>query len=122
MKAVARAADARDRDLAFHEARKKAKRLRYAAESAIPIFPQRAEALASAAEAVQEVLGERQDTVVSRQTLRECGVSAHLSGENGFTFGRLHALEQQRSAELEQAFTVVWKDVPRGSLRRWLRS
>jgi CHAD domain-containing protein len=122
VKAVVRAADARDRDLAFHEARKKSKRLRYAAESAIPIFPQRAEALASAAEAVQEVLGERQDTVVSRQTLRECGVSAHLSGENGFTFGRLHALEQQRSAELEQAFTVVWKDVPRGSLRRWLRS
>jgi CHAD domain-containing protein len=122
VKAVARAADAHDRDLAFHEARKKAKRLRYAAESAIPIFPQRAEALASAAEAVQEVLGERQDTVVSRQTLRECGVSAHLSGENGFTFGRLHALEQQRAAELEQAFVAVWKDVPRGSLRRWLRS
>jgi CHAD domain-containing protein len=122
VKDIAGALDAHDRDLAFHEARKKAKRLRYAAESAIPLFHGRAETLASAAEAVQEVLGERQDTVVSRQKLRECGISAHLSGENGFTFGRLHALEQQRAAQLEQAFPAVWEDVPSGSLRRWLRS
>jgi CHAD domain-containing protein len=122
VKDIAGAPDAHDRDLAFHEARKKAKRLRYAAESAIPLFHGRAETLASAAEAVQEVLGERQDTVVSRQKLRECGISAHLSGENGFTFGRLHALEQQRAAQLELDFPAVWADVPRGSLRRWLRS
>ena len=122
VKAIVRAADAHDRDLAFHEARKKAKRLRYAAESAFPVFPQRATALASAAEAVQGVLGEHQDTVVARQTLRECGVSAHLSGENGFTFGRLHALEQKRAAELEQGFADVWEDFPRGGMRRWLRS
>jgi CHAD domain-containing protein len=122
VKDIARAADVHDRDLAFHEARKKAKRLRYAAESAIPVFTQRATALASAAEAVQEVLGERQDTVVARQTLRECGVSAHLNGENGFTFGRLHALEQQRAAALEQAFTQAWEDFPSGTMRRWLRS
>lgn len=122
VRGIARAGDPHDRDLAFHEARKKAKRLRYAAESAIPLAPARATALASAAEAVQEVLGERQDTVVARHRLREYGVRAHLSGENGFTFGRLHALEQRRSDQLERAFDAVWKDVPRGSLRRWLQS
>jgi CHAD domain-containing protein len=56
--------------------------------------------LAAAAEAIQDLLGEHQDTVVARQSLREIGVRAHLSGENGFTFGRLHSLEEARAAAL----------------------
>jgi len=35
--------------------------------------------------------GEYQDSVVVRPTLRELGMRAHLAGENGFTFGLLHA-------------------------------
>ena len=42
-------------------------------------------------------LGEFQDSVVARSRLREVGLQAHLSGENAFTYGRLHALEQQRA-------------------------
>lgn len=122
-RAVAAAADAdtpEGRDRALHEARKKAKRLRYAAESAIPLFADDAVALAEAAEAVQEALGSRQDSVVARARLRSLAMTAHLNGENAFTFGRLHALEQWRAERAEQAFDEAWKRLSRRRLRRWL--
>ena len=70
---------------------------------------------------MQEVLGEHQDTVVARRTLRELGVQAYLANENGFTFGRLHALEEARAHEVESEFTVVLDRLPSGGLKRWLR-
>lgn len=106
---IEQADDTQGRDLALHEARKKAKRLRYAAESASPLLGKRAKVLAASAEKVQESLGLHQDSVVARQKLREYGVQAHLSGENGFTFGRLHALEQWRADQAEQQFVVAWE-------------
>jgi CHAD domain-containing protein len=118
---VGRAADDDAHDRALHEARKKAKRLRYAAESAATVRPREAAALASAAEAVQEALGEHHDTVVARARLRSVAMTAHLSGENAFTFGRLHALEQWRAARAEQAFDAAWESLSRRRLRHWLR-
>jgi CHAD domain-containing protein len=109
---VARADDSHEHDLALHEARKKAKRLRYAAESAIPVFPKKAKKLAVAAKRVQETLGEHQDAVVARLKLREYGAQTHLSGENGFTFGRLHALEQARADDAERRFEDAWDRMP----------
>jgi CHAD domain-containing protein len=119
---IERADSPQDRDLALHEARKKAKRLRYAAESAVPVFPGRAKSLTAAAKAVQEALGEHQDAVVARATLREYGARTHLGGENGFTFGRLHALEQARAHEAEARFGAAWDRFPPKKLRRWIRS
>jgi hypothetical protein len=78
-------------------------------------------ALAEAAEAVQEALGARQDSVVARARLRSLAMTAHLSGENSFTFGRLHALEQWRAERAEQAFDEAWTRLSRRRLRRWLR-
>jgi CHAD domain-containing protein len=113
--------DAHARDAALHDARKKAKRLRYAAETAVPVFGRRATRLAASAKAVQESLGEHQDSVVTRERLREYAVQAHLNGENGFTFGRLHALEQWRAHDTEVRFATAWKHVPRRRLARYLR-
>lgn len=116
----AKAADgAHERDLALHEARKKAKRLRYAAESVIPVFEDRAKDYAKGAKDLQKTLGVRQDSVVARQALREYGVSAHLAGENAFTFGRLHALEQARADHAERAFHKAWKALPHTKVRDW---
>ncbi len=109
------------RDLALHEARKKAKRLRYAAESAIPVFGGRAKTLAKSVKRMQDSLGLHQDSVVARQRLRELGVQAHLSSENGFTFGRLHALEERQALLAEEAFEEAWAQMPQKDLRRWLR-
>ena len=120
--AIEDAEDAHARDLAFHEARKKAKRLRYAAETAVPVLGGRAKALVKAAKRIQDSLGVRQDTVVARQRLREFGVQAHLSGENGFTFGKLYALEEQEGDQAERDFWDAWSDLPRKNIRSWVRS
>jgi CHAD domain-containing protein len=116
----ARADDPHQHDQALHEVRKKAKRLRYAAESAVPVLP-RAGRLAASAKRVQEALGEHQDTVVARRKLREYGARTHLTGENGFTFGRLHALEQARAHDAEQRFEKAWARLTRKKATRLLR-
>ena len=85
-------------DVALHNARKKAKRLRYAGEMAVPTLGEPAEELASAAKLVQQALGEHQDAVMSRRFLREQGARMHVAGMNGFTLGRLHALEEAHAA------------------------
>ena len=120
VRAIEAAQDPHDRDLAFHEARKKAKRLRYAAEAAGPALGKRARSLAASAKTVQETLGLHQDSVVARQRLREYGVQAHLGGDNAFTFGRLHALEQARAERAEADFDAVWSDFRNKEISRWL--
>ena len=110
------------RDRALHEIRKAAKRLRYSAEMAVPVLGARASTLSARAKALQQVLGEHQDSVVARQMLRDLGIRAHLGGENGFTFGRLHALEEAHAAELARQYLEVWAELPGTSgLRSWLR-
>ena len=46
---------------------------------------------------------------------------AHLHGENAFTFGRLHALEETRAQELERGYRRVLGGLPSGDVRRWLK-
>lgn len=111
-----------DRDPALHATRKAAKRLRYAAESAEPVFGKRAKNLASRGKRIQEVLGEHQDTVVAREVLRELGAKAFLEGENGFTFGRLHALEEARAERLLERYPETLHRLPRKPMERWLSS
>src|SRR6478752_2922555 len=108
------------RDEWFHEIRKSAKRLRYAAESLEPAFGDPAGALAAAAEALQEVLGEHQDSVVARAALRELGVRLFLEGDNAFTIGRLHALEQAKADAAEEEFAAAWAGVSDKRVRRWI--
>ncbi len=97
-----------DRDVRFHESRKRAKKLRYAAEALELAFGDRADALASAAEDVQEILGAHQDSVVARQELANLAGRAFLDGENTFSLGRLHAAEQWRAQAAEAHFADAW--------------
>src|SRR5512143_380231 len=109
------------RDVAYHDARKAAKRLRYAAEALAPAFGPDAAALARQAEAVQEVLGERQDAVVARPVLRELGLAAQAAeGENGFTFGLLLGVGQCRATLAERDLAGVWRQASRRRYHRWL--
>ena len=55
------------------------------------------------------MLGEFQDSVVTRHELRELAVAAHLDGESAFTYGRLHGLEQARAGATVQEFDGVWR-------------
>ncbi len=97
----------------LHEARKEAKRLRYAAEVWKPAGGQAAEVMADAAEGLQKTLGEHQDSVVTRALLRRMG-SLPGPGENGFTYGRLHAIEEMRAEAAERQFRRLWKHFPKG--------
>ena len=119
VRAIEAAEDSTERDHAFHEARKKAKRLRYAAEMATPALGQRARSLAKAAKKIQTALGEHQDSVVARQRLRELAMQAHLDRVNAFTYGRLHALEQARAERVEADFDDRWRTFRHKQLHRW---
>jgi CHAD domain-containing protein len=114
--------DRGERDRQLHEVRKAAKGLRYACEAVRPAFGKSAARLASVAESWQSILGEHQDSVVARNILRSMGSRMFLDGENPFTIGRLHALEQARSVRAEQDFCQSWGSGSRPKTRKWLQN
>ncbi|MCX6498797.1 MAG: CHAD domain-containing protein [Arthrobacter sp.] len=113
--------DGAARDAGLHEVRKAAKRLRYSAEFAAS-SPEgagaghpagkkrrrRARKTAKSAAKIQQLLGQHQDSVMARARLAELGGRALRSGENGFTYGRLHAKEEGLAADAERAFLKLW--------------
>ncbi|MET7650776.1 MULTISPECIES: CYTH and CHAD domain-containing protein [unclassified Streptomyces] len=99
----------RDRDEAMHEARKKAKRTRYAAETATPAVGGAAKGLAKSMKSLQSLLGEHQDSVMARQTLRELSAVAHAAGESAFTYGLLYGREEGRAELAEEALPEAWQ-------------
>jgi CHAD domain-containing protein len=103
-----------DRDLALHEARKKAKRTRYSAEAAIASLGEPATALAKSMKSLQNLLGDHQDSVMTRQTLRELSAVAHAAGENVFTYGLLYGREEARAAAAEAELPGAWREVTGG--------
>jgi len=125
---VADAAEAADgartpaqREELLHETRKAAKRARYAAEELADLVGPDARAYATAMAEVQGALGELQDSTLTRELLRRAGAAAHRAGEDAFSYGRLHALEEARAAGAEEAFERAWDRADRKRLRRWLR-
>jgi CHAD domain-containing protein len=100
-----------DRDLALHEARKKAKRTRYAAEAATPALGTSARTLAKSMKSLTSLLGEHQDSVMVRVTLRELSAVAHAAGESAFTYGVLYGREEQRAAGVEAALPEIWEGI-----------
>ena len=91
-----------DADELLHRARKAGKRHRYAVELAAPALGKKADAIVKQRKEFQELLGEHQDSIVAEGLLRELGVRAGAAGENGFTWGLLHAREQQAAREIVQ--------------------
>jgi CHAD domain-containing protein len=100
--------DPQVRDAGLHEVRKAAKRVRYTAEVAAPVLGEDATALVGAMTEVQDVLGARQDTLITRALCRQLGVEAFAAGENAWTYGRLHALEEARATATEEEFRTLW--------------
>jgi CHAD domain-containing protein len=108
------------RDRALHEARKAAKRLRYAVEAAEPAVGKPAKRLRKRLKPMQSVLGDHQDAVVARPVLRELGAQVHLEGGNGFTFGLLHAIESDRAADAERRLPDRWARLQERKVTGWL--
>ena len=112
---------AADRGARLHDVRKAAKRARYAAESVAPVFGKPAVRLAARMQKLQEILGEHQDSVVSRQVIRELAVTATGAGENGFTLGLLYARETNIAESTQQAYPSAFRAAANKRVRRWLR-
>lgn len=95
VKAAAKASED-DRDTALHQVRKRAKRLRYATAAT------GATKVSKRAKAVQTLLGEHQDSVVSREHLCRQAVVAHAAGEDTFTYGLLYQQETDLARSCRQ--------------------
>ncbi|MFJ1603781.1 CHAD domain-containing protein [Streptomyces sp. NPDC088253] len=100
-----------ERDLAMHDARKKAKRTRYAAEAATPALGRPAADLVRSMKSLQTLLGDHQDSVMVRGALRELATEAHEAGENAFTYGVLYGRQEQRAAAVEAALPGEWETI-----------
>ena len=102
-------------DPELHRIRILAKRVRYAAEATEPITGKIAARTADAAAALQDVLGDHQDSVTAQEWLREVG-----RGPRAFVAGELTALERETAAHDRAAWHTVWKKLDRKRLRRWM--
>ena len=112
-------AGAAERDLRLHEVRKKAKRVRYAGETLRPVAGKDARRLEKRFKAVQEVLGVRNDAVVSRRILLAEGARSGVRpGHNGYTYGLLAERERQSILEADATFPDVWEQA-RKAAARW---
>jgi CHAD domain-containing protein len=108
-------------NVALHSARRAAKRSRYAAEAVTPVFGKQAKRFGKQMKKIQSSLGDHQDAVIARNTLREIGVRAHLEGENAFTFGLLHEHNTTAARDSERQAARDWKHASQAKYRKWLK-
>ena len=108
--------DLHQREEAIHLIRKRAKRLRYTAAAT------GADKVSEQAKAVQSLLGDHQDSVVSREHLSHEGEIAHAAGEDTFTYGLLYQQEDDLAercrSQLDDALRKLAKAVGKQSSDR----
>ncbi len=78
-----------ERNEAIHRIRKRAKRLRYTAAAT------GADKVSEQGKAIQSLLGDHQDSVVSREHLSHEAEAAYAAGEDAFTYGLLYQQEEE---------------------------
>jgi CHAD domain-containing protein len=104
-------------DEALHAARIRSKRVRYAADALAPVFGKRAAAFDDAAGALQDVLGEHQDSVVAAAWLR--GAAQRARPMTAFAAGLLAAREEDARSASRSAWHPAWEALRRKKLRFW---
>ncbi len=108
-------------DQEWHEARISAKKARYAAEAAAPVFGPEAAAFAKQLSLVTEVLGEHQDAAVATERVIEIAADESTSAAAAFGLGALLGVERDSAEATRAQFADLWPQVNRRRLRRWLR-
>jgi CHAD domain-containing protein len=104
-------------DAQLHELRIRAKRLRYAADVAVPVIGKPARRLAKAAAALQGTLGELQDAVVAEAWLRQAAVTT----DEAIAAGLLVAAQRDRRRRAREEWRDDWRRLSSRNLRSWLR-
>ena len=112
-KAAAAAADDTvspvDADEALHKIRKRAKQLRYTASALGEVK------VADKAKSIQSLLGDHQDSVVSRTHLSKEAATAHATGEDTFTYGVLYQLESEVARRSEEQLDAALKQLKKAA-------
>ncbi|HEY5834361.1 CYTH and CHAD domain-containing protein [Streptomyces sp.] len=119
MEAAAEATGGPDRDVALHSARKAARRARHTAESAVPYAGKTADRFRRRAKAVQQLLGEHQDAVITRAELPELAARARTAGHDTYGYGRLHARQDELARQARQALPATWRKARSAKLVRF---
>jgi CHAD domain-containing protein len=97
-------------DEALHRARKAGKRVRYAAELAVPAVGNPARRAVKRATKLQDVFGEHQDSIIASDLLLRLAGDTHTPPSTAFTLGVLYTCEQQRRrASHNRAQAVRWR-------------
>ena len=96
---------AAERDEALHRIRKRAKQLRYTAAALGKTK------VADRAKAIQSLLGDHQDSVVSRVHLLKEATAARDAGEDTFTYGVLFSREAEVAHRAEAQIAKALKDL-----------
>ncbi len=99
-------------DAPLHELRKRAKRIRYAAERAAAAGDDSLTELGSRAKALQDVLGVHQDAVVGEETLRGLATDV-IRPAQALAIGRLVERERGRKAAARAQWWDVWRKLKR---------
>lgn len=107
-------------DAALHQARKAAKRARYAADAVAPAMGKKARRFAKRMKRVQSSLGDYQDSVIARQVDRDLAVSAAQAGENAFTYGVLFARDVHAGDLARMRAQAAWRKAAKRRYRTWL--
>jgi CHAD domain-containing protein len=94
-------------DEALHDIRKRSKQARYAHELVAPVASKRVVRRTAAIEALQDLLGTFQDTVVLRTWLDDTAPT--LSGAPAYLAGRLRATAEAQGDALRARFPRQWK-------------
>lgn len=103
---------------ALHAVRIAAKRARYAAEAVAPVVGKPARRFAEGVAALQQSLGDYNDTVVAREWLAE--VASRLGAGGAFYAGVLTERERLLGDEALSNWREAWRKLDRKKLHDWL--
>jgi CHAD domain-containing protein len=107
-----RAADEDPDDTTLHELRKRAKRVRYAADRAAAAGDPSLGELGARAKALQDVLGVHQDAGVGETTLRDLAAGVTRPAQ-ALAIGRLVERERARKADARAQWRGAWRRLKR---------
>jgi CHAD domain-containing protein len=118
LRRAVRALDEHPPDEELHRVRILAKRVRYAAEAVAPAVGPEATRFGKLAAALQEVLGDHQDSVTMQGWLRGTATSRRRA----FVAGELCAVEAERAEASRGRWPAAWHELDRRRAREWIRS
>jgi CHAD domain-containing protein len=120
-----RALEPDDDDETYHALRKRAKRMRYAAEAAARSISKRraraAKRFARKVEHVQDVLGQHQDAVSARATIEAYAAEGPIESKYLVAIGRLIERIAVAAHESRAEFPMAWRQLDRAKMVRWMK-